>query len=110
MDGDRGLAAAEIQLAETASPVMATSGELAGLVHARDNVLGGFLDQLDVFARSLIFEFNKVFSGGQGLSGYDQLTSEFSVDAAGACSTRRGWNSPPRAAPSRSCCITATPD
>ncbi|MGI6418017.1 MAG: flagellar hook-associated protein FlgK [Thermoguttaceae bacterium] len=90
MDGDRGLAAAEIQLAETASPVMATSGELAGLVHARDNVLGGFLDQLDVFARSLIFEFNKVFSGGQGLSGYDQLTSEFSVDAAGAALNQAG--------------------
>ncbi len=90
MDADRGLAAAEIQLAETASPVMATSGELAGLVHARDNVLGGFLDQLDVFARSLIFEFNKVFSGGQGLSGYDQLTSEFSVDAAGAALNQAG--------------------
>lgn len=90
MDADRGLAVAEIQLAETASPLMATSGELAGLVHARDNVLGGFLDQLDVFARSLIFEFNKVFSGGQGLSGYDQLTSEFSVDAAGAALNEAG--------------------
>ena len=31
-----------------------------------------------------------MFSGGQGLSGYDQLTSEFSVDAAGAALNEAG--------------------
>ena len=80
MDTDRGIAISEIQLAETASPLSATSGELAGLMYARDDVLGSFLEDLDDFASSMIFEFNKVFSSGQGLRGYDEATSEFAVD------------------------------
>ncbi len=80
MDTDRGIAVSEIQLAETSSPLEATSGELAGLMYTRDTVLGGFLDELDEFSSSMIFEFNKVFSSGQGLRGYDEITSEFAVD------------------------------
>jgi flagellar hook-associated protein 1 FlgK len=80
MDTDRGVAVSEIHLIETASPLSATSGELAGLMHARDNVLGSFLDNMDNFASSLIFEFNKLFSSGQGLKGYAGITSEFAVD------------------------------
>ncbi|MHB8903117.1 MAG: FlgK family flagellar hook-associated protein, partial [Thermoguttaceae bacterium] len=82
MDTNRGLAVSDIYVAETGAPVDATSGELAGLTHARDDVLGGFLDQLDTLASNLIFEFNKIFCSGQGLEGYDQVTSEFAVDAA----------------------------
>jgi flagellar hook-associated protein 1 FlgK len=80
MDTDRGIAVSEIHLAETSSPLEATSGELAGLTQTRDAVLGGFLEELDEFSSSMIFEFNKVFSSGQGLRGYDQITSEFAVD------------------------------
>ncbi len=81
MDTDRGVAVSEIYLAETGAPLDLSSGELAGLMYARDDVLGGFLDQLDEFASTLVFEFNKVFSSGQGLQGYDAITSEFAVDA-----------------------------
>ncbi len=81
MDTDRGVAVSEIYMVATAAPLDVSSGELAGLMHARDDVLGGFLDQLDEFASTLIFEFNKVFSSGQGLQGYDEITSEFAVDA-----------------------------
>ena len=80
-DVDRGLAVAEVRLADTDAPVGASAGELHGLITARDDVLGGFLDGLDEFARTLAFEFNKVYSSGQGLSGYQELTSEFAVDA-----------------------------
>jgi len=80
MDTDGGMTISSIHLAETDSPIVSSSGELAGLTHARDEVMGRFLGQLDDFSRSLVFEFNKVFSGGQGLSGYDGLTSEFAVD------------------------------
>jgi len=80
MDTDRGIAVSDIYLSETHSPLSATSGELAGLKHARDDVLGDFLEHLDDFASNIIFEFNKVFAGGQGLHGYDQVTSEFAVD------------------------------
>ena len=79
---DRGLTTAELRLAATDAPISASSGALAGMMASRDEILGGFLDQLDQFAQTLILEFNKVFSSGQGLSGYDALTSEFAVDDA----------------------------
>lgn len=80
MDTDRGIAVSDIYLSETHSPLSATAGELAGLKHARDDVLGDFLGQLDDFASTIVFEFNKVFSSGQGLRGYQEITSEFALD------------------------------
>jgi flagellar hook-associated protein 1 FlgK len=79
---ERGLSVAEIQLAETQSPLTLRGGEAGGLTVARDQVLGTFLDNLDAFAGTLAFEFNKAFVSGQGLSGYEQLVSEFAVDDA----------------------------
>ena len=81
MDTDRGVAISEIHLSETDSPLSATAGELAGMTYARDDVLGSFLEQLDELSSTMIFEFNKVFSSGQGLRGYDEITSESAVDA-----------------------------
>ena len=81
LDGDRGLAVADIRLAETDSPLNSAGGQLRGLLTARDDILGDFQDRLDEFARTLVFEFNKVYSRGQGLAGYQELTSEFAVDA-----------------------------
>ena len=80
LDTDRALSIATLRIADTDSPLIASSGELYGLYTARDDVLGGFIDQIDDFASTLAFEFNRIFSSGQGLSGYQQLTSEFAVD------------------------------
>jgi flagellar hook-associated protein 1 FlgK len=77
---DRGLNIAEIRLKETDAPLNVSSGKLTGLFTARDEILGGFLDQLNDFSRALTFEFNKVYTGGQGLTGFTSLTSEFTVD------------------------------
>ncbi len=79
---DRGLSIATIQLDQTNSPIASSSGELGGLMTSRDQVLGGFLDNLDNLAAALIFGFNQVFSSGQGQVGYSELTSEFTVDDA----------------------------
>ena len=79
---DRGVTVTTIRLKDTDSPLAISSGEVAGLVAGRDNILGGFLDELDDFARTLTFEFNKIFSSGQGLSGYQTATSAFSVSSA----------------------------
>jgi len=81
LESDRGLAAAELYLAETDAPLRPASGQLAGLLAARDGITGGFLDRLDEFARTLAFEFNKLYSGGQGLRGFQELTGEFAVTA-----------------------------
>lgn len=81
---DQGLTIANVQFVDTESPVEARAGRLAGLLAARDDALRGFLDQLDGLSRSLVFEFNRIFSSGQGLSGYRQLTSEHFVADANA--------------------------
>ena len=58
------------------------------------SVAGGFLTNLDELAATLIFEFNKVYSQGQGLVGFQQLTStetvsdpDAALDAAGLAFT-----------------------
>jgi flagellar hook-associated protein 1 FlgK len=87
---DRGLTVHEIRIAETDAVVPTSSGKVAGLYAARDEILGGALDDLDTVARALIFEFNKLYAGGQGLVGHTSLSAEFAVsdttvalDAAG---------------------------
>ena len=77
---DRGLSVAELRLANTDASLRASSGEVAGLITARDDVLAGFLDDLDSFAGSLVYEFNKIQSSGQGMHGYDAITSEQRID------------------------------
>jgi flagellar hook-associated protein 1 FlgK len=61
---------------------------------ARDQVVGGFLSKLDGVAGTLAFEFNKAYSQGQGLVGFQKLTSVETVhdstaalDAAGLAFT-----------------------
>ncbi|MCS7305183.1 MAG: flagellar hook-associated protein FlgK [Thermoguttaceae bacterium] len=81
---DRGMGIAAIQLVDTQSPLDTRSGQYYGLVYARDQILGGFLDQLDDFARTLIFEFNKMYASGQGLVGFRDVTSQQEVDAVDA--------------------------
>jgi len=83
-----------VQFADTQSPLKTTAGALHGLYTARDEVATGFLDNLDALAGTLAFEFNKVYSQGQGLVGFDSLTSVESVvdpdaalDAAGLAFT-----------------------
>lgn len=76
---ENGLPTTEIRLVDTDSPLNPTAGELYGLAAARDTILGGFLDRLNIFAQTLAFEFNKVYSGGQGLSGFREAASEFAV-------------------------------
>lgn len=84
LSGDRGLAIATLRIKGSNATLDISSGKLAGLTIARDDVLGSFLDQLDEFAQTLAFEFNKVYSSGQGLRGFTQLSSEHLVDDANA--------------------------
>ncbi len=80
LESTGGMAAAEIRIKDTDSPLTPTSGELKALMTSRDDIMGQFLTDLDDFAQTLAFEFNRVYASGQGLNGYDQLTAEYSVD------------------------------
>lgn len=96
LQSDRGLAAAAIHMAGTGAELQATSGQLNGLITSRDEILGGFLDSLDDFAATLAFEFNKLYSRGQGLAGFQQLSSEFAVDDADAALNNAGLEFTPQ--------------
>lgn len=67
-----------------------SGGQVHGLLEARDGIVGDFVDNLDEFSQLLAFEFNKLYSQGQGAAGFDSLTSVYAVsdptaplDAAG---------------------------
>lgn len=78
---DRGLPISNIQLVDTKSVLDTTAGQYYGLSYARDQILGVFFDQLNDFAQTLIFEFNKIYSSGQGLTGFQDVTSLEEVDS-----------------------------
>jgi flagellar hook-associated protein 1 FlgK len=75
-----GIALGTVQFVDTEAALETTAGELEGLYTARDEIVSGFLSNFDDLAATLAFEFNKVFSQGQGLVGFDQLTSFETVD------------------------------
>jgi flagellar hook-associated protein 1 FlgK len=79
-EGVGGYPQTTLKLADTDAKVETDGGKLQGMITSRDQILGGFLNRMDDFARTLAYEFNKVYSSGQGLNGYKELTSEFAVD------------------------------
>ncbi len=77
---DQGITVAELQIASSQSKLSIGSGKVAGLLVARDEILGGFQGKLDQLAGTLANEFNKLFTSGQGLKGYKDVTSQAAVD------------------------------
>lgn len=73
-----------LHIADFDSTLSVSSGKLAGLYAARDDIIKGFVGRLDNLSRTLTFEFNKLYSSGQGLRGYDELVSESAVADGGA--------------------------
>ncbi|MGL4595176.1 MAG: flagellar hook-associated protein FlgK [Thermoguttaceae bacterium] len=57
------------------SPLDVRGGKVFGYYEAHQNILGKFAVQLDDFAAVVIREFNKVYTSGQGLTGYSKLSS-----------------------------------
>lgn len=70
---------AEVRLVKTQGLLDCRAGELYGQYICRDEILSSFSDQLDDFIKTTIFEFNKLHTSGQGLSGYTEVTSETAV-------------------------------
>ncbi len=71
---DHGQPISTLQIAGINTSLEPASGKLHGLISSRDDALGGFQDQLNSFANTLTSEFNKIYSGGQGISAYAQTT------------------------------------
>jgi flagellar hook-associated protein 1 FlgK len=80
--GDDNLRASEVYFEDDGSPLVAREGKLPATIDARDNIVKGFLDDLDQFAADFIFQFNRVHSQGVGSLGLTAVTSEnATVDA-----------------------------
>lgn len=54
-------------------------GELRGTIDGRDQVLGGFVDDLNTLTTNLIGQFNQLHSSGEGQVGYTSITAERGV-------------------------------
>ena len=77
-----GLPTATMKFVDGGGPVQVASGELYGVYQARDTIAGGFLDRLNDFAGALANEFNKIYSQGQGITGFKTVTSQNSVSSS----------------------------
>lgn len=75
----RGQIVSSIRFTGSNATLEATGGELAGLISSRDDVIGSFLDGLDDVSQTLAYEFNRIYSSGQGLKGFTDLTSNSAV-------------------------------
>jgi flagellar hook-associated protein 1 FlgK len=71
-----------VTFVEGGGPLQVSSGELHGTYEARDTIAGGFLGRLNDFSAALVFEFNKIYSQGQGITGFRTVTSQESVSSA----------------------------
>ena len=59
-------------------------------MQGRDNVLGGFVQNLDTLTSNMISQFNQVYASGQGTDGYTSVTSENAVSDPTAALNQAG--------------------
>lgn len=90
LDSDTGRNRADLVVSEINSALTPSSGGLAGLLTARDSIVQGFSDKFNDLARTLAFEFNKVYASGQGLKGYSSAVAEFPVTSSTAALDQAG--------------------
>lgn len=56
-------------------PITVTSGQIAGLINARDNGITPAISTLDTFAAGLIQTVNSIYSQGQAATGFSSVTA-----------------------------------
>ncbi len=66
----------EVVFEDGGGKLLTTSGSLPASMEARDQIVKGFMDDLDQFAASLIFEFNRIHSQGVGTDALTSVVSE----------------------------------
>lgn len=78
-----GLPTSQLRIQETDAPIATSTGKIAGLVASRDEIVGSFIEKIDALSKTLIGEFNKAYSSGQGLIGFSKVTANSGVANAG---------------------------
>ncbi len=67
-----------------------SGGKLAGWLELRDVTIEDYEDKLDILAREIIEEVNRLHSDGVGLSGYSSITAANAVNSSGDPLTATG--------------------
>lgn len=93
---DRGVNVTYVRLENTGTDVSHLGGEIKGIIEGRDDVLGGFADDLDEYVASFIHEFNKIHASGQGLKGFESVTGSYIVGDATAALNDAGLKFAPQ--------------
>ena len=97
---DRGVQVTNVRLATTKSVIseVATGGELRGIIEGRDQILGGFVDNLDKLAQGVIQEVNRIHTSGEGVEGFQSVTAYNAVQdtTASLDSAAAGLKFPPQ--------------
>ena len=68
-----------IAVSTDSSTLNANSGELGALIDLREDTIDGAMATLDDFTRQLIYQINRVHSGGQGSQGFSSITGDTKV-------------------------------
>ncbi len=68
-----------VAFADTNAQVALRGGQLQGLIKSRDDDALGRISDIDQLAAGIIFEVNKIHADGQGLAGFTNTVSRFSV-------------------------------
>lgn len=89
-DPDAVEATSRLAFSDTGKVLNLSGGEIHGLTIARDGIVDEFRDNLSEFAGTLINEFNRVYSQGQGIDGFTSLTSHARVDDPTAALSEAG--------------------
>jgi flagellar hook-associated protein 1 len=96
---DDGMGVVNVQFSGSGQQLTASSsgtGELIATMQGRDNVLGGFEQNLDTLTSSMISSFNDVYASGQGTAGYTSVTSQNAISDPTAALNAAGLTYPPQ--------------
>ncbi|MFO1019130.1 MAG: flagellar hook-associated protein FlgK [Planctomycetales bacterium] len=77
---DRGVPVTNVHIENSHVDISGSGGELNGVITGRDQILGGYVDQLDAYAKNIIGTFNQIHSSGEGLAGFTDVTGSYSVN------------------------------
>ncbi len=89
-EADEDVVVNKLRIVESGLNYTPASGEIRGIVEGRDKILGGFASDLDDFAAGLIHTLNLLHSQGEGLVGYEDVTSTYSADDTAAALNQSG--------------------
>ncbi len=97
--GSQGVSTLNVQFGTTGGTITADShgtGQLKAVLQGRDDVLGGFVQNLDTLTGAMISSFNQIYASGNGTDGYTSITSQNKVTDPTVALSQAGLSSPPQ--------------